>query len=255
MFLRKKDNAEELVRTAGLISQSNHLVALTGAGCSTESGIPDFRSPGGLWKKYDPAVYADYSYFLKDPSRFWEMSVELLPLLENALPNAAHLALAKLEKGNILKTIITQNIDDLHQKAGSSKVIELHGSYRAAACLTCERDVSLDEMKRLLNKPYPECPYCRGTLKPKVILFGEALDPDILRQATIEAGKADLLLIIGTGLEIYPASFVPSVTKQHGGKLILINNERVSRPHKADIFLQGKAAEILPEILSLVNHR
>lgn len=253
MNLKRPELKEEIEQAAAIISASRHLVALTGAGCSTESGIPDFRSSGGLWKKYDPAIYADYAYFLKDPSKHWELNLDLMPLLENAKPNNAHLALVELEKAGLLKALITQNIDNLHQKAGCHTIIELHGNYREASCLNCRQCYDLDEIRNLPLRPFPHCPRCQGIIKPKVVLFGEALDSNVLARAKNEVEKADVLLIIGTALEIFPAALLPQIAKQHGARLIIVNPERTKARGRSDIFLRGKAGEILPKILSHIK--
>lgn len=238
---------KELKLAKELLKNANFVVALTGAGISVESGIPDFRSPGGLWEKYDPYIYASYDYFLKDPSKFWVMSKDVLPLLEKARPNSAHSALAKLEKSGKLKGVITQNIDTLHQKAGSIKVIELHGSYEISSCLNCGKQYHLEDVRRFLElSTVPSCISCGEVIKPNVILFGEPLDSTNLKEAQMLVSNCDLMLILGSSLEIQPAASFPQQAKRSGAKIIQIDVNLPADTYLADIFLEGKAAKVLP---------
>lgn len=223
---------------------------LTGAGISTESGIPDFRSPGGLWTRFDPAIYATYESYVRTPEKFWEMSQELNPLLENAEPNPAHLALVELEKQGKCETVITQNIDNLHQEAGSSEILELHGNYHTGTCLSCKQQFDYDYFSESVkNGTAPRCEVCDGLVKPDVVLFGEPLSPNVLRRAEFQAINCDLMLVIGCGLEIYPAASLPFDTNRNGGKLIFFNVRSCSSDELADLIVLGKVGVTVPEVV------
>jgi NAD-dependent deacetylase len=231
--------------------EAYQVVALTGAGISEESGIPDFRSPGGLWTRYDPLLYATYESFVSHPERFWEMARELNPTLENANPNPAHYALVELEELGKCKAVITQNIDSLHQRAGSGQVLELHGSHRTGHCLVCNRLFSLEEMHELSedNMVVPRCPDDGGAIKPDVVLFGEPLSALVLSRSAELALGSDLMLIIGCSLEVYPAAALPEYTKRKKGKLIVFNIVPTYNDDEADLVCYGKAGETLPAVV------
>ncbi|TFG08871.1 MAG: NAD-dependent deacylase [Promethearchaeota archaeon] len=238
---------------ANIIKNSKYIVVFTGAGISTESGIADFRSEGGLWSRYNPDIYASYFYFLEDPSKFWEMHNELEDIMAEAEPNPAHLAIAELEKMGKVKAIITQNVDMLHQKAGSGSyndipIYELHGSYGIYECINCKKTWDHSEIETK-NVSYPACEECKGFIKPKVILFGEALPMGIMDQAMNECQKCDCFLMVGSSLVVSPANFMPRVAKEHGAQLIFINRDHTFMDELADIFLLGSASEILTEIM------
>jgi len=244
---------EECVeRAAGMILEARQVVALTGAGISVESGIPDFRSPGGLWTRYDPLLYGTYESFVSHPERFYEMAQELNPLLDDAKPNPAHYALAELERLGKCRAVITQNIDNLHQKAGSTEVVELHGTHRSGHCMRCGRKFSLEEMRALGSEAdgVARCPDDRATIKPDVVLFGEPLDSRVLSRAAELATTSDLMLVVGCSLEVYPAAALPEYTKRRKGKLIFINIAYTHQDHLADLLCLGMAGEILPAIVS-----
>lgn len=235
-----------------LVSRSKKIVALTGAGISVDSGIPDFRSEGGLWKRYDPLEHATFESFQKDPTKFWTMGREIAETILRAKPNAAHIALARLEEKGRLAGIITHNIDNLHQSAGSKKVVELHGSYLRAQCLSCQKEYIGDEIHREVaagNIP-PMCKECGGVLKSEAVLFGEALPEEPMARA-IELCKAtDLMIVIGTSLSVYPIAYLPQLAKNSGAKIILVNLEGINRDNVADVVLKGRASDILPRLLS-----
>lgn len=240
----------ELDKVASEIVSSRKVVALTGSGISTESGIPDFRSPGGLWTRYDPAVYATFEAFVNDPTKFWEMAAELHPLLENAEPNPAHTALAELERLGKCEAVITQNIDHLHQRAGSSTVLELHGTYRTSTCLSCGRRHDYEEIKEAaLQGVMPQCASCGGTVKPDVVLFGEPLNAPVLHMAIEHATSCDLMLVIGCGLEVFPAATLPSYARRGGATLVFVNIASTAYDDTADIILTGKAGDIMPRVV------
>jgi len=247
---------KSLIETAAeIIRNSNNIVVFTGAGSSTESGIADFRSEGGLWSRYDPSIYANYFYFLEDPSKFWEMHNELVDILVKAEPNPIHLGVVELEKRGKVSAIITQNVDALHQKAGSGKyrpvpIFELHGSYIKLECIECKKEFDFDEVETI-NIKYPLCE-CGGFIKPKVVLFGEALPSGVLDAAMDAAQNCDCFLMIGSSLLVSPANFLPPIAKQSGAKLIFINRDPTPLDGIADIFLKGSGGEILSEIIQLL---
>ena len=244
--------SEEIEKVAGLIKDAEMVVALTGAGISVESGIPDFRSPGGLWSRYDPAVYGTYEAFVNDPSKFWELARELNPLLEGAKPNPAHLALAELERLGKCEAVITQNIDHLHQEAGSTTVLELHGTYGTATCLKCERKHELEEIKKFVElEKIPTCTDCGGVVKPDVVLFGEPLPSNTIAQAVQLAMETSLMLVIGTSLEVVPAASLPIYTRRSGGKLAFFNDTGTAYDQIADVVVYGLAGVTLPAVVSV----
>ncbi|MFW9971817.1 MAG: NAD-dependent deacetylase [Candidatus Odinarchaeota archaeon] len=242
-------------RAAEIIEKSNYIVAFSGAGISTESGIDDFRSPGGLWSRYDPSTYASFQYFLKDPSLFWKMHKEIEYLIDEAEPNQAHLAIAELEKMGKVKAIITQNIDMLHQKAGSgkygAKIYQLHGEYGKLHCVKCNKEFTYDEID-IRNVKYPVCE-CSGYIKPKVVLFGESLPSGVLDDAMSECRQADCFIVVGSSLLISPANYMPLIAKQYGAQLIFINRENTIMDDLADVFLKGSAGEIFARLLKIIK--
>lgn len=243
---------EKVVETAAsMIMEARQVVCLTGAGISVESGIPDFRSPGGLWTKYDPLLYGTYESFVRHPERFWEMAKELNPTLERAEPNPAHYALAELERLGKCKAVITQNIDNLHQRAGSQVVLELHGTHRTGHCMRCRRLFTLEEMRELSqdNTRVPYCPDDGGLIKPDVVLFGEPLDSRVLARAAQLASTSDLMLVVGCSLEVYPAAALPEYTKRNGGRLIFFNKVSTYHDDLADLVCLGNAGRTLPAVV------
>ncbi len=208
-----------------LIQKSKHFVVLTGAGISTLSGIPDFRGVGGLYsrKDIDANKLFDINYFKKDPSYYYKNSRDFL-YEKNARPNIVHETLAKLEEKGFLKAIITQNIDLLHQKAGSKTVFELHGSPMRHYCMKCNKKFDFDTVLAMMQKDeVPYCPHCGGSIKPEIVFFGESLPEYALDNAEYHAKKADFLLVLGTSLTVYPAAAVPEITYRAGGKLGIVN--------------------------------
>lgn len=251
---------EDIMKTAEIIGKSNRIVVFTGAGISTESGIPDFRSSGGLWSKYDPDVYANYFLFLKNPSPFWTMHHEVVEMLLIAKPNSAHYSIFELEKMGKLKAIITQNVDMLHQRAGSGTVndvpiYELHGAFGELYCLKCNKKYNHDEIKDLLTEKEKIVPYCEcgGVIKPTTILFGEQLPSKILSGAINACNNCDCFLMIGSSLLVTPANQMPYSAKNKGAKVIFINKEDTFMNNIADFFLKGKVGEILPKIINYLK--
>ncbi|MEJ2252265.1 MAG: NAD-dependent deacylase [Candidatus Lokiarchaeota archaeon] len=250
------DKELNLKKAANIIKSSKNIVIFTGAGISTESGISDFRSENGLWSRYDPSIYANYHYFLKDPSPFWKMHNELTENLERVKPNYAHYAIAELEKMGKVKAIITQNIDMLHHKAGSGSykdipIYELHGSYRKLECLKCGKEFEFKEIETK-NVDYPVCK-CGGFIKPKVILFGESLPSKIIDRSMNAVIKADCLIIVGSSLTVSPANFLPGLAKENRSKIIFINKDNTIMDDIADVFLKGRATKIFRKLIRILK--
>ena len=243
-----------LEKTIKIIKKAEYPVVLTGAGISAESGVPTFRGKSGLWEKYDPEAVVSISGFKRNPEPFWEFAQELL-LKNDIQPNPGHNALAELEKSGIVKRIITQNIDFLHQRAGSEKVLELHGSLNKATCLDCYKKYNWEDLVPVIKAGnIPECDNCQGKkIKPDIVFFGERLPEDALNQAWQEAKKSDLMIVIGTSLAVYPVASLPSLTKENGGKLIYINADSGQQDYLFDLIIKGKAGEILPEIVRMID--
>jgi NAD-dependent deacetylase len=247
----------QIERVADLIVNSEYVVALTGAGISTPSGIPDFRSPGtGLWEKVNPMLMASSFSFRLQPHAFYEWARPLARKLLEAKPNPAHQALAELEEIGLLRAVITQNIDDLHQKAGSKRVLELHGNMRQATCLKCHKVVSTQGMMErfLEGEEVPNCS-CGGVLKPNVVLIGEQLPRWVLLEAWGEAERCDLMLVVGSSLEIAPAAEIPLVALRCGAKAIVVNYQPTPLDSQADAVIHGDVAEVLPQIIRECRNR
>lgn len=239
---------QESYRTvAQLLLSNKQCVALTGAGISAESGIPTFRSKGGLWEKYDPVVYASIEVFNQDPSKYWTIRGDFIRNYDNYEPNAAHYALAELEKMGIVRHVITQNIDGLHKKAGSRKVAELHGSLRETYCLSCGKEYLAPNVP---DGTPPACD-CGGVLKPNTVLFGEQLPRDALETAYQESSTCKTMLVIGTSAVVQPAASLPSLAKQKGAAVIEVNPQK-SFP-AADYYLEEKAGIVMSMILNEVK--
>jgi NAD-dependent deacetylase len=245
-------DVEDLKKATEIVKNSEKIVVFTGAGASTESGIADFRSEGGLWSRYDPSIYASYHYFLEDPSKFWTMHNELVDIVVNAKPNPIHNAVVELEKLGKIIAIITQNVDALHQRAGSGTynnipIYELHGSYEKLECIRCKKEFLFEEVETK-NVKYPVCE-CSGYIKPKVVLFGEPLRQSVIERAMNACRSCDCFLMIGSSLTVSPANFLPSIAKESGAKVIFVNRERTVMDDIADIFLRGSGGEIMSELI------
>ena len=235
-----------------LIKNAKNIVAMTGAGISTISGIPDFRSPNsGLWDKTDPLEVASIHAFRQNPKTFYNWIHPLAHLFLEAQPNAAHYALTELERDGKLKAVITQNIDGLHTAAGSETVYELHGHLRDATCTQCYYTQESTEIfnKFLQDKQVPICPQCGGVLKPNVILFGEQLPMQEFVVAQMAVEEADLMLVVGSSLEVAPASDLPLVALDNGAKIIIINYQPTYLDSKADVVINGEIATVLPQVV------
>jgi NAD-dependent deacetylase len=252
---RSKASLENYEYLVDLVLTSQHTVVLTGAGISTRSGIPDFRSPaGGLWIDIDPLTVASIWGFREEPQRFYRWLRPLAHKMMAALPNPAHQALATMEKVGLVDLVITQNIDNLHQRAGSQHVLHVHGSADGAVCISCHhRETSpyfwetFWQTKDL--ETLPTCFRCNGVLKPDVVLFGEELPTDTLMQAQQAALNCDLMLIIGTSLEVMPAADLPLLARRRGARLAVLNLEPTMVDHQADVVLKEDLSFSLPLLL------
>ena len=238
-----------LKRLAKDIFASKKTIALTGAGISVESGIPDFRSAGGLWSRYDPEEYAHIDGFRRDPVKIWNMLREIIAVIKEAEPNPGHRALAELEEMGYLSSVITQNVDGLHQAAGSRRVIEFHGTNRYLICLRCGFRGETEAFDT--EGGVPRCPQCDAVLKPDVVFFGEPIPVNALEEAFEEARQADLVLVVGTSAVVYPASSIPYTAKERGAMVVEINLEETPLTHAvSDYIIKGPAGEILPEVVA-----
>jgi len=246
------DRLAELIRSAGSV------VALTGAGISVPSGIPDFRSPGtGLWENVDPMEVAHISVWRRAPERFWGFYGQRFAALEGKRPNGAHRALAELEAAGRLDAVITQNIDGLHAAAGSRDVVEVHGSIATASCLACGARVSLAETRRRLEEAVdgvPRCD-CERPLKPDVVLFGELLDEAAMARASDLATRADLMLCIGSSLEVYPVAGLPELTLEAGGRIAIVTRSETPFDRWAAARLSGDVEADLQALVAAVELR
>ncbi|MFZ5770640.1 MAG: SIR2 family NAD-dependent protein deacylase [Thermodesulfobacteriota bacterium] len=241
------DNA--IRRAAALLKKSRKAVVLTGAGVSTESGIPDFRSAGGLWSRFDPFAYGTLGAFQQDPRKVWRMLQELLALVDRR-PNRGHEALARLEEMGIVHGIITQNIDGLHQRAGSRQVIEFHGSMANFSCPACGRKWPLAAVRQMAMPPL--CSGCGAVLRPDVVFFDERIPPRALNETEKLLHGADLLLVAGTSCEVMPAALIPGQVLARGGDLIEINLVPVLTG-AARLSLAGKFTEVMSAIVAHIT--
>jgi NAD-dependent deacetylase len=235
----------EILKAAALLKRAKYVVVMTGAGISVESGIPSFRGEEGIWKRYDPIVL-DLDYFFKHPQASWAAIKTLFyDFFGEARANPAHVALAELERAGIVKSIITQNIDNLHTEAGSKQVYEYHGNTRTLSCTVCHRIYSREQVD--LTAPIPRCPKDHGILKPNFVFFGEGIPEREAVLAHQEACRCDVMLIIGTTGEVRPACNLPRIAKQNHAKIIEINieNSLYTLEKVSDIFLQGKATTMM----------
>jgi NAD-dependent deacetylase len=234
---------DEMSRLAELIRENQPCVVLTGAGVSTESGIPDFRSPTGIWAEFDPLEYATLGAFRRDPEKVWRFYAPRFSMLTDAEPNRAHVALAELERRGLVQAVVTQNIDLLHERAGSREVVEVHGSIRTSTCPGCGLTLPLEQIVALL--PLPRCPACEAVLKPDVVFFDELLPPEAIDRAYELAGKAGLLLVVGSSLEVWPVAELPLVTLRAGGKVAVVNRGPTQADEHAALKLEASAGEVL----------
>jgi len=257
----EEQNLDALIdNVADLVINASRLVVFTGAGISTESGLPDFRSPGGIWDRFDPDDFT-YQKFISNPKarrKQWLMFKEG-GLTTEAKPNPAHYAIAELNKLGKLDCVITQNVDGLHQKAGvpDDKVFELHGNMQWVVCLGCGRRYPLAQIKDRLDagEETPDCEVCRGILKPDAVLFGEALPAEVLEEATYRSQNCDLFIVIGSTLIVYPAAYMPEYAIKRGIKLVIINLSSTPIDRKAAVLIRAKAGDTMSRIVERVTEK
>jgi NAD-dependent deacetylase len=250
-----------VARLGTLFADARRAVAFTGAGVSTESGIPDFRSPGGVWSRFDPRefTYQNFTESLEGRRRYWALGRVTYPLIRAAAPNAAHGALAELHRLGRLDCCITQNIDGLHQRAGlpAAAVIELHGNATRARCLACATPYTRDELHARLEGgvEVPDCERCGGVVKPHTILFGEAMPAAEVEEARRRAGSADLFVVLGSSLVVYPAAYIPRHARSAGATLVIVNLEPTPLDHEADLVVRAPAGAVMAAVLDEVRAR
>ncbi len=253
--MNKLKESDKHLLAARMICSSRHAVIFTGAGASTESGIPDFRSPGGIWDRFDERAF-DYSSFIKEENSrilHWEL---FRSLGKETFPNPAHYAIGELCALGHVKAVITQNIDGLHQRAGTPDALvhELHGSMANFTCLKCRHSFMLEAVLKMAEmSAVPDCPQCHGILKPDIVFFGESLPAKALRQAEEEAKRSDLFIVIGSTLTVYPAALLPELALSAGARLLIINLSPTPLDKMADLVICKKAGEVLPVITEYVK--
>ena len=251
---------QSVAKGVELIRESENILVFTGAGLSTESGIPDFRSPGGIWERYDPSDF----YFQKIVSdekareKYWEMSSEFYEMMKDAVPNPAHLAIAELEGTGKLLAIVTQNVDRLHHKAGNSpdKIIEIHGTTFSVSCLSCGKAYDRDEIEVRLRSGVkaPYCDDCSGILKPDTISFGQAMPQEKMALSLKHARDCDLCIVLGSSLVVYPAASVPIQAVETGAKLMIINRDETPLDPHAALAIHDSVAKTLGQIMEHLRH-
>jgi len=235
---------EPIEECVAILQSAKHLIALTGAGISQESNVPTFRGKDGLWRQYNAMELATLAAFHQNPALVWEWYAWRQDLIANCQPNPAHLILAKWENNGLLKTLITQNVDGLHQRAGSKNILLVHGSLWKLKCTLCAyRDRISTPVTGI-----PRCPECQANLRPDVVWFGECLPSEVLNQVFLELERADAILVIGTSAMVQPSASFPLVVQRHGGQIIEVNIEATPLTDIVNVHIQGKAGEILPLI-------
>ena len=250
---------ELIAKAVDMIRNAEKILVFVGAGMSTESGIPDFRSPGGVWDKYDPSDFYFQKFVSDEKSRekYWEMSTEFYGVLRDARPNRAHLAIKELEDTGKLTAIVTQNIDGLHHKAGNSpyKIIEIHGTAMSVSCLSCgkgyERSEIQGRIKAGIKDPY--CDDCKGILKPDTVSFGQAMPQDKMEESIRHAQECDLCIVLGSSLVVYPAASVPIHAVDCGAKLMIINRDETPLDGRADLVIHDSLGSTLGRIMELTK--
>jgi NAD-dependent deacetylase len=247
-----------IAKGAEMIGAARKILVFTGAGLSTESGIPDFRSPGGIWEKYDPADFY-FQKFISDENarvKYWQMSTEFYDTIRDAMPNRAHLAIKTLEDQGRLLAVVTQNIDNLHHKAGNSpeKIIELHGTVISVSCLSCKKKYDRDEIQARLRSgvKVPYCDDCRGILKPDTISFGQAMPEEEMERSIRYAGICDLCIVLGSSLVVYPAASVPIHAVRSGARLMIVNRDPTPQDMDADLVIRQSVSEALDQMLRIL---
>jgi NAD-dependent deacetylase len=243
--------ADPIAALVALARPARRIVALTGAGISTESGIPDYRGPGGVWERNDPPTLNDFRQSEETRRRYWAERRQSYPRLRDAEPNAGHLALARLQTAGHVSHVITQNIDGLHQKAGSDpeRTIELHGTAHRVRCLDCGTTWPAEEIQaRLVREPYPLCERCGGMLRSATVLFGEALPDEPLRRAVAAAHACDMMLVVGSSLVVQPAARIPELAAAAGARFAIVNNEPTPLDDLADVVVHAGAGAVLTDL-------
>jgi NAD-dependent deacetylase len=242
-------------RLARMLAARQPCIALTGAGVSTESGIPDFRSPTGIWSEFDPLEYGSLGAFRRDPAKVWRFYAPRFSMLVDAEPNPAHLALAELERRGLLRAVVTQNIDLLHERAGSRDVVEVHGSIRTSTCPRCRAVYPLDDVLPLLEAGdgAPRCGACGDVLKPDVVFFGELLPEAAIDRAFALAAEAALLLVVGSSLEVHPVAGLPEETLRAGGELAIVNRGATPYDRRASLVVDAPAGETLAAVVAAIG--
>lgn len=250
----------ELLKGEKMIQDANKILVFTGAGLSTESGIPDFRSPGGIWEKYDPADFY-FQKIVSDPTarqKYWKMSSEFYDTMKSARPNTAHLAVRALEDAGKLLAIVTQNIDHLHHKAGNhpDKIIELHGTAFSVTCLSCKKTYDRDEIEDRLQKGIedPSCDLCGGILKPATISFGQAMPEEKMARSIKKAEECDLCMVLGSSLVVQPAAMVPAHAARSGAPLLIINRDPTPLDGEADLVINISLSKALENMVADFFH-
>jgi NAD-dependent deacetylase len=250
---------DKLKQVAQWIVVSKRVIVFSGAGLSTESGIPDFRSPGGVWDRYNPEDFYFQNFLASEASRekYWQMATEMYEPIRTAQPNPAHLAIAGLEKLGKLDCVITQNIDGLHFKAGNSeeKVIQLHGTATFVSCLSCKKRYDRNEIQERIKKGQkaPRCDDCDGLLKPATISFGQSMPEKETEDAYHRSSLCDLFIVVGSSLVVQPAASMPLVAKRNGAKLVIINRDPTSYDDMADLVVHSQAGPTMRSILEHVK--
>lgn len=247
---------KQIQTVAEWLSGADTAVAFTGAGISTESGIPDFRSPGGIWSKVQPVLFQDFMRFPEARYEYWRQKSVAHADFADAGPNIGHTSLAEWERQGQLRAVITQNIDGLHQEAGSRRVLELHGTARSILCLDCGRTFPVDALvaQFLETDTVPDCPECGGRLKHATISFGQALPGDVVEEALELAQDADLFLAIGSSLVVEPAASLPLIAKQSRAKLVIINRDPTPLDGIAEIVIRAPIGKTLEAMSALIRH-
>ena len=241
-------------RLAELIRESSCTVALTGAGISVPSGIPDFRTPEtGLWASVDPMEVAHIDVFERDPARFWSYYRPRFHALSDKSPNGAHEALAELERRGLLEGVITQNIDRLHRAGGSRNVVEVHGSIETSSCTRCTTAFEIDEVDALFDAGVPVCTACGGAVKPDVVLFGELLPESAITRARDLAERAELMICVGSSLAVHPVAGLPQLTLERGGRLAIVTKGETPYDGEAELKLDGEVVEELDGVLAALS--
>ena len=248
----------KIEKIAQLIIDANDIVALTGAGMSTESGIADFRSPGtGLWEKVDPYEFSSIDSYMANTSKNLEFMLETGRNIFRARPNSGHKALTKLQRMGKLRGVLTQNIDRLHHKAHTKNIVEFHGNAYEAKCMSCSQIYEITTMvNQVMNgQSTPSCEKCSGLLKPNTIFFGEPLESEVIQAADEMISKCDLLIVLGSSLVVYPVALYPQRALSIGAKLVIVNIQETNMDSTADVVIHEKIGDVLPKVSSLVNEK